>query len=165
MVNGAHGYGGCGIHYPTFSIGTDVVFPEPGDFEYLDYMSIAPGDSCMLQSYFYPRAATGTFCVRYVVFDGNNTLDSSYFDLCIDILTSVPENADSQLEIFPNPASSFLNVTLDQESDYRIYSIDGKMIQSGRTAGQLSIVDLTSGQYLLEVNQGMAIRRSRFVKL
>lgn len=76
------------------------------------------------------------------------------------------EISDDPISIQPNPASYTLNIDLDVDADYRIYSSMGDLIKSGRLdRQQLDISFLPAGIYYVMVQDGHITRRGRFIKL
>ncbi len=77
------------------------------------------------------------------------------------------------IQIYPNPSTDFIQVKLpettsfNQALPYRISTIDGRLVQSANLTEsnqQLSVQDLTTGMYLLEVNIEGRRMVGRFVK-
>ncbi len=83
---------------------------------------------------------------------------------CIDTTNTVGINKRIQKEevkIYPNPASTVINVELSAElvnSEYRIYSISGKIVLQGRLDNnntQLDITSLEKGLYFVEIENSL----------
>ena len=66
------------------------------------------------------------------------------------------------LSILPNPFSSVLNISLEGEFIYRVYTADGVVVLSGSASHDLSFGEsLSRGHYILEViSKGTAISQS-----
>ncbi|WBX73719.1 GEVED domain-containing protein [Tenacibaculum pacificus] len=62
------------------------------------------------------------------------------------------------LSVYPNPAVNFVKVKLVSEASnitYKIVSVQGSVVQIGRlNNSKLNITNLTSGMYILEINDG-----------
>jgi len=87
--------------------------------------------------------------------DELNTLDTSTFEL------------ESSLSIYPNPSTNLLNVksTLEGEINYTIYNILGKQVLNGTIKNNVINHNLTSGLYLLKLDNGSnAITKKIIVK-
>ena len=77
------------------------------------------------------------------------------------------------VSIYPNPASSILNVELDQglvgeHAEYAIRSLSGTLLEKGQIrqlAHALDIAGLASGVYLIEINIAGSRGMGRFVKV
>ena len=81
-----------------------------------------------------------------------------------DLITGV------RLNIFPNPASSKLNVSIDDLQNntvFKVYNVMGKLVmqqQANKTVTELNIAKLPAGIYLLNVNDTKGVRSMKFVK-
>ena len=68
------------------------------------------------------------------------------------------EPTNISLKAFPNPTSDFLSLQFEdytnEQVDYKIFDLNGKMISSARINGSHTQIDLTSlvkGTYLIEI--------------
>jgi hypothetical protein len=80
----------------------------------------------------------------------------------INNLTSI-----SKLNVYPNPASSELNIEMNNEKviDLKITSIDGHIsLQSSLTQNKINISELNSGIYFIEIMTDVNIYRAKFLK-
>jgi len=79
-------------------------------------------------------------------------------------------NRNFTINLFPNPAGDQLNVWregIQQKADIKVYDLMGKLVlqQGGNnTLTQLNISKLSSGFYLVKVNDGKEIRSAKFIK-
>lgn len=106
-----------------------------------------------------PRVSMGvTAALDKVYFAGG--LSVSSFDIVdkveiyTETLSSIEENTQIKeyLNIYPNPTSDFLHIDhLAGESDYTIQNIQGQLIQKGKTFGRIDVVNLPTGNYILEL--------------
>ncbi|NLA25320.1 MAG: T9SS type A sorting domain-containing protein, partial [Bacteroidales bacterium] len=89
----------------------------------------------------------------------------------VDTDVSSPEIlSNNEISIYPNPASEYLNIELNQylSDEVQIYDISGKLliskaINSNHT--QINIADLEQGMYILNVlKSDRKISSLRFVK-
>jgi hypothetical protein len=81
-----------------------------------------------------------------------------------DVWTSSSElNNTDKVNIYPNPAHSFVNIKLEDSkiSNVNLYNVSGKCILSQESTGSLSIdvSTLSCGVYLIEVLQEKNILR------
>ncbi len=91
------------------------------------------------------------------------------------VLENLPTDI-SILDVYPNPATTFLNVQfeslLDQPTQMNVYNTQGSLIESmliqtnkGLNQINLDIADLMTGLYFIELtNDNTLIQRTRFVK-
>ena len=96
----------------------------------------------------------------------NNTLFSS-------IKTGVVNNGLEHIRVYPNPTTNRLNIQLknpmQQNGELRVYNIWGKLLQTmpiekGLEQTHLSLGNLASGVYLIEVQEGNALVRKRVIR-
>lgn len=75
---------------------------------------------------------------------------------CDFIINSFRENSHSKISFYPNPTSNLLNfenLPINEEVDYSIYSLDGKIIQQGIiNINQIDISSIENGVYFLKIN-------------
>lgn len=102
----------------------------------------------------------------------DNYDEKTGFELTYQIITGVKENGISDLNIFPNPTSSTLNVTLTAEEagqlTFRISDMTGRTISTekvenygGEIQHTLNVSNLSKGLYLLSIegNQGKTVHK------
>jgi hypothetical protein len=65
----------------------------------------------------------------------------------------------------PNPVSSYLKTGIAEDVSYQIYSVDGCLVMSGRTAGgTIEVSHLLQGIYWLRLIDGKEVKVAKFVK-
>ena len=80
---------------------------------------------------------------------------------------SVVENPLAGMFVYPNPAQDLINVSgLDAEANFNLFALDGRVVKKGHllSGGAISIADLTSGIYLLQVSSADATQTIKIVK-
>ncbi|XZF15169.1 T9SS type A sorting domain-containing protein [Chitinophagaceae bacterium MMS25-I14] len=72
----------------------------------------------------------------------------------------------SDVQLFPNPATSVLNVAANETVNVTILSIDGKKLIDQKAATQINVSSLASGMYLIQVynTNGNLIKTAKFSK-
>ena len=79
-------------------------------------------------------------------------------------------NQNFTINLFPNPTSDRLNVSVqgvDKKIEIKVYNLMGKLVmqqESGNTLTQLNISKLSSGFYVVKVNDGKQLRSAKFIK-
>ncbi|WP_170245876.1 GEVED domain-containing protein, partial [Tenacibaculum adriaticum] len=72
------------------------------------------------------------------------------------------------LKAVPNPATNFVHVNLQIRGDiasYRILNIIGQLVKKGKLNGEsISLSNLKTGMYILEVNDGQKLLKTKLVK-
>ena len=107
-----------------------------------------------------------------IFFVTDNYDEKAGFELTYQIITSVKENGITDLNIFPNPASSTLNVMLTTEEagqlTFRVSDMSGRTISTesvenygGEMMHTLNVSNLSKGIYLLSIegNQGKSVHK------
>lgn len=93
--------------------------------------------------------------------ESNNTLS-------IEGNLTVVDNGYSniQFKVYPNPASSFLNIEASAQTEYktRLYSLDGKLITVQNSNTTIDVSDLSNGVYILEISD-VTLNNSQYKKV
>lgn len=76
----------------------------------------------------------------------------------------VKENTFAKVAVYPNPFNDMLNIKGIENADYEIFSIDGKLIQSGKTSMQLNLGNLSKGMYLLKLSANGTSETKKIIK-
>ena len=71
---------------------------------------------------------------------------------------------NSNIQIFPNPARTVLNVDLENVSLIEIYSTTGQLVKRIKNSKTINVEDLSSGVHLIIVHNDKGIYSSRFIK-
>lgn len=76
-------------------------------------------------------------------------------------------SVESEINLYPNPASNniSLQISITHPWQYAIYNIQGQLIINGMlTENTISVSELTSGMYILEVRDNESVYRGKFIK-
>jgi hypothetical protein len=67
--------------------------------------------------------------------------------------TGIQTHSNSSLQLYPNPVKDIMTlVGLKGEAvSFAVYSVDGKLIKSGQTSGEIQLEDLKKGNYILKI--------------
>ena len=101
--------------------------------------------------------------------DGYVTEDGFYFDdLSVKTLSAenlgVSNPNSHSLKIFPNPASDRLFVkNFEKFTGYRIFSMNGDLLNSGKTSATIDVSKLVNGLYLIEFVGESTVYREKFL--
>lgn len=87
----------------------------------------------------------------------------------LNAVVSVNEfNSENGFTIYPNPATSVLNIkgllTDHENYSYKIYSIYGRLVQSGKLTETTNVSELSSGVYFIKMFDNSASAFFKFVK-
>lgn len=178
VLSGSAHYHCFGICYTDIDAGTDYIFPESGDVEYLDYVDVAGSGTAIINTYLKPKSAVGQAVFRFVVFDDSNPNDSAYVDITYDIhaFTGVEElKKNLELSMYPNPADQQATLTFNgnefESGNMTIEVTDmlGKkqseiQVAAAQKQVQLNTEALKSGIYFVSIRKdGQMIRSSKLV--
>ena len=80
---------------------------------------------------------------------------------------SVPNSPLNQLAIYPNPATNEISIQHSFNGDvvYKIYNTVGALLVSDKYEGSISLDNLQSGTYFIELFDQINTHKSRFIKL
>ncbi|NML72159.1 T9SS type A sorting domain-containing protein [Chryseobacterium sp. RP-3-3] len=72
----------------------------------------------------------------------------------------------TEVEIYPNPADTFVGVrNLKGKADYKIYSADGRLVQSGNIDNQIiNVAGLTKGMYIITIKDDKNTYNTKLIK-
>lgn len=116
---------------------------------------LAPGDSGNIDIHTYPKSTGGSGQVDVQIFEEGDSANSKYqsFDFSAWAL-STRNPAKASIEVYPNPATNKLNITLDIDKSVSIdvYNVLGQLkkthIHTGGTS-TMDLTDLAAGIYFL----------------
>jgi len=85
---------------------------------------------------------------------------------CPSLLNSSSQVQDLAFSIYPNPATSMLNVTLNAEiKSVSIYNTLGQMVQEDLSANKsIDVSDLQTGIYFLKIVSDKGVASTKFIK-
>jgi hypothetical protein len=136
--------------------GAEVSFFAEGGEGYSYIWNFDDGGFSESQNPTYTYQNTGTYMVCLAI---NNECGGDNF--CENVqVTSLLSSVDldrEEIKLYPNPASSQLNLTgLPFGAEYRVTDITGKIVKAGIYENQnwLDISAFNEGLYLLEINRG-----------
>jgi len=104
-----------------------------------------------------------------IFFDFNEPIRTNTSDLVAEFSVGVAEVALSNILVFPNPVRDVLNVQVPNGNwSIETFSMDGRMVQGGRSTGELLGLDaraLAPGSYVLRlIDEAGTVLNTRFVK-
>ncbi len=172
----------CALPTPAFSsndLGLQVTFTDASTSQQGGITNwlwdFGDGNTSTMQNPVYTYAAPGNYTVCLTVTDACGT-DSSCSVLGVDTLVNITDPLSFQANVFPNPASSILNVEVElDQSQYmtlKVYNSLGAFMQEVRydfvsqERIQLQIEDLAEGAYMLEIQAGdrRAVKRFTVIR-
>lgn len=127
--------------------------------------AISTSEKSVMQDYWL---STDTSCVLFRYNFWNGTTLEGYVDIeyCGTSLASTTDLMNTEVSVFPNPASQNLVIQSDYlgESEYSISSVSGQIVYSGTMINGQEVLDVTllkNGYYVLSIqgNTGMINRK------
>jgi len=89
-------------------------------------------------------------------------------DYTVNIVSTGREESIAQAEIklYPNPASSVINLTsVSEKASFRIVNMLGQEVMRGKIQdGTIAVSSLTDGNYIVEINDNENVTVKRFIK-
>lgn len=118
--------------------------------------------------YLRPNGMLGSACYRYVWQPENDPNDSSWVDICFDILTVGVEQADQKESVryYPNPASDQLNIEIStalvsDEAILEIFDLMGRRVFTNKLKqgnNQVRLPEtLHNGPYVIRILNNEAV--------
>jgi hypothetical protein len=115
----------------------------------------------------------GIDSLAYTIYDGNSLSKENFAIFNVENNTNVEETLISdnvnKLNVFPNPASSFINVSAASEiNTLSIFDFNGSIVAESTISGRtynLDIKHLKPGVYMLIANINGRISAAKFVKI
>lgn len=81
------------------------------------------------------------------------------------ISLGLPQYNTAQFGVYPNPTTDIVHIVGTQNAEYHIFSIDGKMVKSGRTQdAKINMSELNSGLYLLQITSEGNTETKKIIK-
>lgn len=96
---------------------------------------------------------TGTTCI--------STQITNATALAVDSFTK-----DSEVVVYPNPVENVLNIAMPGtiNAKYTIFSLVGQPLQSDEVTTEITVSNLATGMYILEINDGKKALIKKFYK-
>ena len=107
-------------------------------------------DSYTLNGQSYTQSGTYTQVLTAV-----NGCDSTItLNLELDF-TGIQTTAHTSLKLYPNPVQDVIHIDglAGKEFEYEVLSIEGKLLQKGKSQGEIAVKELRKGNYVLRIGQ------------
>lgn len=114
------------------------------------------------------EARVRSICTESAVSGFSETITFEFDGEATQIMDYGPLNYPQELNIsvYPNPAVDYLNVEakLSQDAQYSIVTTSGNTIKNGKTQGSINVSSLSTGLYVLVVQDYSGIKSTKFYK-
>jgi hypothetical protein len=93
---------------------------------------------------------SGTYTQTLIAANGCDSVITLNLELDF---TGIQSHTNTSLQLYPNPVKDVMTlVGLKGEAvSFAVYSVDGKLIKSGQTSGEIELEDLKKGNYILKI--------------
>lgn len=98
---------------------------------------------------------------------GNGEVEDYNVIVATSLGTSDINNTKEGIQIYPNPATDFLNVTkVSDKATYKIYNAAGQLVSNGTiNGGRINVSGLIKGAYVIAIeDKGSDLFKSKFIK-
>ncbi len=134
-------------------------------------MRQSPPDTSIITKYFWYKSGTHKPLVEYIDFLSSNGSEIiSAKILSENSITGVSEIAsEAHVKIYPNPCKEKLSIELNgsNNAQLKIHTIDGKLLLNKtleKNKPEVDIENLQPGMYLLIIEQGEQVFRTKLIK-
>ncbi|HTF82771.1 MAG TPA: Ig-like domain-containing protein, partial [Cytophagales bacterium] len=137
----------------TIEFTADVVSQDISKVLFYDNNILVAEDAQSPYSTTIAQLTTGSHVLKVIAMNSNNCADTATVSL--DIVTStIDNNLENQITLYPNPFNTRVNVALKGQFDYEIYDVTGMKVAYGVGSNDTAIgFCLGKGLYLLKVIQ------------
>ncbi|WP_437395952.1 S8 family serine peptidase [Flagellimonas lutimaris] len=109
-----------------------------------------------------------SICTENVVSEFSETIEFEFQGEETTLIKNTPLFIPQELNVsvFPNPAVDYLNVNaeLSKDAEFSIVTTSGNVIKKGKTEGSINVSSLSSGLYVLVVQDYSGIKSTKFYK-
>lgn len=114
-------------------------------------------------------SGAGSFVINYSYTDLNGCVGSSIDSITVDICSGIEENSNSDIVLYPNPASNILYLNgLQNQSLVSIYDVTGKMVLQvevdKNSNNSINISSLSPGFYQCRIRQNNYTKELSFIR-
>ena len=89
-----------------------------------------------------------------------------FYHYYVDQVVSTTDFAEVEINIYPNPTSSVLNVSLLglEAQTFQVKNVLGQIVLKGNNMKTIDVSKLNGGVYILQLHIGEKIKVKRFIK-
>ncbi|WBV55027.1 M12 family metallo-peptidase [Chryseobacterium daecheongense] len=157
---------------PVYNAANDLNFHD-GTIVFTVPATAYSGDKTLrmrvASTFFNP--ATGPCGTSSIPVGGGGVISTGSFrDFSVKITGALAvdevKGTKSEIEIYPNPADTFVEVkNLKGKADYKIYSAEGRLVQSGKLEGQrINVASLIKGMYVITITGETKTYSTKLIK-
>ncbi len=146
------------VEHETISIGeTNTLYSSATGGSYNYTYSWSPADNlddATAQNPVFTATTAGDFTYTVTVSDGNETASASVTFTVLDN-TDVDEVESANVSVYPNPASSIININGLSEFanlEVKVVNLQGQVVMTVVNSLEINVKDIESGIYFLNIN-------------
>ena len=114
------------------------------------------------------EARVRSICTENAVSEFSETIEFEFNGEETVLIENTPMFIPQELNIsvYPNPTVDYLNVNaeLSKDAEFSIVTTSGNVIKKGKTEGSINVSSLSSGLYVLVVQDYSGIKSTKFYK-
>ncbi|WP_318311200.1 S8 family serine peptidase [Flagellimonas crocea] len=114
------------------------------------------------------EARVRSICTENAVSEFSETIEFEFNGVETALIENTPLFVPQELNIsvYPNPTVDYLNVNaeLSKDAEFSIVTTSGNIIKKGKTEGSINVSSLSSGLYVLVVQDYSGIKSTKFYK-
>nr|WP_288933833.1 S8 family serine peptidase [uncultured Allomuricauda sp.] len=114
------------------------------------------------------EARVRSICTENAVSEFSETIEFEFQGEETTLIENTPLFIPQELNVsvFPNPTVDYLNVNaeLSKDAEFSIVTTSGNVIKKGKTQGSINVASLSSGLYVLVVQDYSGIKSTKFYK-
>ena len=114
------------------------------------------------------EARVRSICTENVVSEFSEPIEFEFNGAETTLIANAPMFIPQELTIsvYPNPTVDYLNLNaeLSKDAEFSIVTTSGNVIQKGKTQGSINVSSLSSGLYVLVVQDYAGIKSTKFYK-
>lgn len=106
--------------------------------------------------------AEGTYTVHIIDDEGCELTE----EFVLVDQAGIVELGTELIEVYPNPTTDFVTLTLEGAFDYMVYNVNGALVMSGKGNGTetISLETVAAGEYIMQINVDGKVAAVRIVK-
>lgn len=114
------------------------------------------------------EARVRSICTENAVSEFSETIEFEFNGIETVLIQNTPMYVPQQLSIsvYPNPTVDYLNLNgeLSKDAEFSIVTTSGNVIKKGKTQGSINVSSISSGLYVLVIQDYSGIKSTKFYK-
>lgn len=117
-------------------------------------------------SYFIESQGKHIYKVVFKSFSGSTAGDIT-FTTSLESALSIEDNSILTMSVYPNPATSILNITSESNTNVQVMNLNGSIVKNVEVNGsaRIDVSDLSSGTYILRAQSNEKVYQTKLIIL